>query len=85
MSAVPAALKAAAETVGSPSLNITIFVLFVLFTLAIVVRASRHNRSAADYYAGGHRACAGHGLRLVSSRCLSRSDCGSKRCRAQRR
>jgi cation/acetate symporter len=43
----------AATKIGSPTLNITIFGLFVIATLAIVVRASRNNRSAADYYAGG--------------------------------
>src|SRR4051794_36665293 len=47
------ALVAADSTVGSPGLNITIFLLFVVATLAIVVRASRNNRTAADYYAGG--------------------------------
>ena len=40
-------------TVGNPALNIAIFALFVVVTLAIVIRASRNNRSAADYYAGG--------------------------------
>jgi cation/acetate symporter len=44
---------AAASTVGSPGVNITIFVLFVAITLAIVVRVSRQNRTATDYYAGG--------------------------------
>ena len=43
----------AATDVGSPTLNITIFGLFVLVTLAIVIRASRNNRSASDFYAGG--------------------------------
>ncbi len=43
----------AAETVGSPAINISIFAIFVAFTLAIVIRASRNNKSAADYYAGG--------------------------------
>src|SRR5919199_1358398 len=47
------ALVAADTTVGSPALNITIFAVFVLVTLAIVIRASRNNRTAADYYAGG--------------------------------
>src|SRR4051794_39357048 len=48
-------MKAAAafEDVGSPGLNITIFVIFVVITIAIVIRAGRSNRSAADYYAGG--------------------------------
>jgi cation/acetate symporter len=43
----------AATTVGTPSVNISIFAVFVLITLVIVIRASRHSRSAADYYAGG--------------------------------
>jgi cation/acetate symporter len=44
---------AAAETVGSPTVNIIIFLIFVAITLAIVIRASRNNKTAADYYAGG--------------------------------
>lgn len=46
-------LAPAATNVGSPTLNITIFGVFVLITLAIVIRASKNNRSAADFYAGG--------------------------------
>jgi cation/acetate symporter len=42
-----------ATEIGNPALNITIFALFVVATLAIVVRASRNNRTAADYYAAG--------------------------------
>src|SRR5918912_2403896 len=47
------ALAAADSTVGNPTVNISIFLLFVLVTLAIVVRASRNNRTATQYYAGG--------------------------------
>ncbi len=43
----------AADTVGSPGVNIAIFAAFVAVTLGIVLRASRNNRTAADYYAGG--------------------------------
>jgi cation/acetate symporter len=43
----------AADTVGEPAVNITIFVLFVAVTLVIVARAARNNRTAADYYAAG--------------------------------
>ncbi|GAB3594462.1 cation acetate symporter [Angustibacter peucedani] len=43
----------AADTVGSPGANIAIFAAFVVVTLGIVFRASRNNRTAADYYAGG--------------------------------
>lgn len=39
--------------IGNPALNITIFLIFVAITLVIVLRASRNNRTAADYYAGG--------------------------------
>ena len=53
MSAVIPAVLPAATNVGSPGLNIAIFALFVVITLGIVIRASRNNRTAADYYAGG--------------------------------
>ncbi len=54
MSAQFAHLAAAADTqVGNPALNIAIFGVFVLITLAIVIKVSRGNRSAAEYYAGG--------------------------------
>lgn len=44
----------AAETVNNdPILNIAIFAAFVAVTLFIVIRASRNNRTAADYYAAG--------------------------------
>ena len=42
-----------ATNVGNPTVNIAIFVVFVLITLGIVIRASRNNKSAADFYAGG--------------------------------
>ncbi len=44
---------APAVDIGNPALNITIFGVFVVVTLAIVIRASRNNRTAADFYAGG--------------------------------
>jgi cation/acetate symporter len=43
----------AAETIGEPGVNIAIFLVFVAITLVIVFRASRNNRTAADYYAAG--------------------------------
>jgi len=43
----------AASTPGSPLLNIGIFLVFVAATLVIVFRASRNNKTAADYYAAG--------------------------------
>ncbi len=39
--------------VGNTTLNISIFALFVLVTLGIVIRVSKQNTTAADYYAGG--------------------------------
>ncbi|MEY4477623.1 MAG: hypothetical protein RJA31_1127 [Actinomycetota bacterium] len=36
-----------------PVLNISIFLIFVVATLTIVIRASRNNKSAADFYAAG--------------------------------
>jgi cation/acetate symporter len=48
-----AVMAAAPTTVGEPWLNITIFAGFVAITLFIVIRASRNNKTAADYYAAG--------------------------------
>jgi cation/acetate symporter len=38
---------------NNPILNISIFGAFVLVTMIIVIRASKTNKSAADFYAGG--------------------------------
>ena len=49
-------LTAAAETttdIGNPWVNIGIFAAFVAVTLVVVFRASKNNRTAADYYAAG--------------------------------
>jgi cation/acetate symporter len=46
-------MAAAPATVGDPLVNILIFGAFVLITLVIVIRASRNNRTAADFYAAG--------------------------------
>jgi cation/acetate symporter len=51
-STLPGVLPTATD-VGNPTLNIAIFAAFVVGTLAIVIRASRNNRSADDFYAGG--------------------------------
>lgn len=47
--------QSAAEStnVGNPLVNIAIFAAFVGITLVIVLRASKNNKTAADYYAGG--------------------------------
>jgi cation/acetate symporter len=50
---VPDTVLAADATIGSPAVNITIFAAFVAVTLVITFRASRNNKSAADYYAAG--------------------------------
>ncbi len=47
------AAESADATIGNPWVNISIFGAFVLVTLAITFRASRNNKSAADYYAAG--------------------------------
>ncbi|MFD2472568.1 solute symporter family protein [Amycolatopsis silviterrae] len=38
---------------SNPTLNISIFALFVVITLVIVFRASRNTKTASDYYAAG--------------------------------
>lgn len=52
MIAVPIEV-AEATNVGNPILNIAIFGAFVAITLVVVLRASRNNKTAADYYAAG--------------------------------
>jgi cation/acetate symporter len=47
------AFAPAATNVGNPTLNIAIFAVFVVITLAIVIKVSRTNKTATDYYAGG--------------------------------
>lgn len=47
------AAAVAVTNVGNPILNITIFCAFVAVTLIVVLRASRNNKTAADYYAAG--------------------------------
>src|SRR5829696_6383902 len=44
---------AQAQAVGEPRVNLLIFLAFVAVTLVVVYRASRTNRTAADYYAAG--------------------------------
>lgn len=41
------------QSQSNPVLNISIFIAFVGITLFIVIRASKNNATAADYYAGG--------------------------------
>lgn len=44
---------ASTQTVGTPWVNMAIFGAFVLVTMVVVLRASKNNKTAADYYAGG--------------------------------
>ena len=46
-------LAAEAETVGNPVANIGIFLLFVAVTLFIVIRASKKNATAAEFFTAG--------------------------------
>jgi len=46
-------LAADAATKNDPVLNISIFAAFVIVTMFVVIRASKNNKSAADYYTGG--------------------------------
>ena len=45
--------QAADEGSGHQVLTISLFALFVAITLGITIWASRQNRTAADFYAGG--------------------------------
>ena len=47
-------ILAATEKIGNPIVNISIFAAFVVITLFIVVRASRANTNATEYFTGGH-------------------------------
>ncbi|WP_369052473.1 solute symporter family protein [Kineococcus terrestris] len=56
MSALTTGLSTAAAAgtdIGNPWVNIAIFGAFVAVTLTVVLRASKNNRTAADFYAGG--------------------------------
>ena len=46
---------AAAEAVGNPVANIGIFALFVVVTLIVVIRASKKNATADEFFTGGPR------------------------------
>lgn len=47
------AAQEASQTVGTPWVNMAIFGAFVAVTMVVVLRASKNNKTAADYYAGG--------------------------------
>lgn len=50
---VQAADAASTQVVGTPWVNMAVFGAFVLVTMVVVLRASKNNKTAADYYAGG--------------------------------
>jgi cation/acetate symporter len=43
----------AAPTIGSPTLNVGVFLVFVLITLLVVYKVTNRNQTTADYYAAG--------------------------------
>ncbi|MFE9607873.1 cation acetate symporter [Streptomyces sp. NPDC006012] len=43
----------AAPAIGSPTLNLSVFLIFVFITLFIVYKVTNRNQSTADYYAAG--------------------------------
>lgn len=47
-------LAAGGERLGSPAVNISIFTLFVVITLIIVIRVSRRNTNATEFFTAGH-------------------------------
>lgn len=53
MSAALPLAAAPVTQVGNPLVNIAIFIAFVGVTLTVVIRASKNNKTAADYYAAG--------------------------------
>ncbi|MCP9274536.1 solute symporter family protein [Mycolicibacterium arenosum] len=46
-------LLAASETVGNPLANIGIFAAFVIVTMVVVIRASKKNATADEFFTGG--------------------------------
>ncbi|MGB3772986.1 MAG: cation acetate symporter [Rhodococcus sp. (in: high G+C Gram-positive bacteria)] len=42
-----------AETVGSPLINISIFGVFVIVTMAVVIKASKKNATSAEFFTAG--------------------------------
>jgi len=63
--------EAAASSPGEPWLNIAIFGAFVAITMIIVFRASRNNKTAADYYAAGRSFTGGQNGSAIAGDYLS--------------
>ena len=64
-------LEAATSSPGNPWLNIGIFGAFVAITMVIVFRASRNNKTAADYYAAGRSFTGGQNGSAIAGDYLS--------------
>ena len=60
-----------AAVAGSPVVNMAIFLAFVAVTMVIVIRASRTNKTAADYYAGGRSFTGGQNGTAIAGDYLS--------------
>ena len=58
-------------TVGSPAVNMAIFLTFVAVTMIVVIRASRTNRTATDYYTGGRSFTGGQNGTAIAGDYLS--------------
>ncbi len=58
-------------TAGSPLVNMAIFLAFVAITMVIVIRASRQNKTAADYYTGGRSFTGGQNGTAIAGDYLS--------------
>jgi cation/acetate symporter len=65
---VPTATTA---TVGSPLVNMAIFLAFVAGTMIIVIRASKSNTTATDYYTGGRSFTGGQNGTAIAGDYLS--------------
>jgi cation/acetate symporter len=59
------------ETAGSPLVNMAIFLSFVAVTMVVVIRASRTNKTAADYYTGGRSFSGGQNGTAIAGDYLS--------------
>ncbi len=62
---------ATTTTVGSPLVNMAIFLAFVAGTMVIVIRASKSNTSATDYYTGGRSFTGGQNGTAIAGDYLS--------------
>ncbi|GAA1795810.1 solute symporter family protein [Agromyces lapidis] len=71
VSTVIRAAEAAPAAPGEPWLNIAIFGAFVAITMIIVFRASRNNKTAADYYAAGRSFTGGQNGSAIAGDYLS--------------